>query len=337
MATILLASSLAVNASEIERPLIDGAPYIKPSRLVKVDGDRKLNLYCLGEGSPTIIFESGLTEPINNWGWVQPSIAKSTKACSYDRAGVGFSDPLTRPATSENIVDDLYRLLKTAKIQPPYVLVGHSTGGLSARLFAHTYPDEVVAMVLVDPSDENQVTESRKLNPSKTQSEWQSELNAFIQTQKDCLNQAKLGFVEGTEIHTKCKFEQYKQLSNAVQVATDQFQMRLPFWQAQVSELENFFLTSEEQLRKARRSFGDIPLIVLTESKVPPEEISTKARAEWQARYDLWKKLHVEQSKLSRRGIQKVVPGAGHHIMLDKPEAVEEAINQVLKMLDTKN
>ena len=99
---------------------INGLAYLQASRLVEVEPGRRLNLYCICEGSPTVIFESGLTEPINNWAWVQPTIARSNKSCAYDRAGVGFSDPISRPSTSVNLVNDLHKLLQAAKINPPY-------------------------------------------------------------------------------------------------------------------------------------------------------------------------------------------------------------------------
>lgn len=331
---IQVMASPIVYSKESPRDLIKGSAYTKPSNLVDVENGRRLNLYCLGKGSPTVIFESGLTEPINNWGFVQPSIAQTTRACSYDRAGVGFSDPLTRPATSINIVEDLHRMLLAENIKPPYVLVGHSTGGLSARLFAHTYPGEVVGMVLIDPSDENQLQESRKLYPEKTDEQWQADISTFLQAQRDCLKQAEKGFVKGSEIEVACKFDQYQQLSEDVQKATHVFQMKLPFWQAQVSELESFYSTSAEQLRKARQSFGTMPLIVLTETRVPPKNISTKQLKRWKSHYDLWKRFHINQANLSSRGIHEIVPNAGHHIQLDNPVAVERAVLRVLRMAD---
>lgn len=320
-------------AKEKDRPLIHGVAYTKASRLVEVESGRKLNLYCLGEGSPVVIFESGLTEPINNWGWVQPSVARTTKTCSYDRAGVGFSDPINRPSTSANIVDDLHRMLKAANINPPYVLVGHSAGGLSARLYAHTFPDEVVGMVLVDPSDENQVPESRKLYPEYSDEQWQADIDSFLQSQRDCMNGAKKGFSSNTALTKKCKFDPRKQLSNAVQKATNDFQNKFPYWQAQVSELESFYYKSAEQLRKARQSFGDMPLIVLTETRVAPENVSQEKLARWQSSYDLWKVFHVKQAKLSTRGVQETVPDTGHQIQLEKPEAVINAILKILQMI----
>jgi len=320
-------------AGESERALINGSAYTKASRLVEVEPGRRLNLYCIGEGSPTVIFESGLTEPINNWGWVQPLVARTTKACSYDRAGVGFSDPISRSSTAANIVDDLHTLLTGANIAPPYVLVGHSTGGLSTRLYAHTYPHDVVGMVLVDPSDENQVTESRKLYyPGETEKQRREQISAFLQTQKDCMNEAKNGFVSGTELAKRCEFDQYKQLSDSVQIATDDFQMKWPYWQAQVSELENFYYTSSEQLRSIRMSFGDMPLIVLTETRIPPRKASEDELALWKSSYKLWQSFHIRQARLSKRGIHEIVPGAGHHIPFDRPDVVENAILRVLKM-----
>ena len=153
--------------------VIDGVAYTQPQRMVEVERGRRLNLYCVGTGAPTVVFESGLGVTLSNWGFVQPEIAKNTRTCSYDRAGLGFSDPASRASNSENITDDLHRLLISAAIQPPYVLVGHSYGGLTARLYAYTYPAEVVGMVLVDPTTEDQVEAYRALDIKKrTAAQW---------------------------------------------------------------------------------------------------------------------------------------------------------------------
>jgi pimeloyl-ACP methyl ester carboxylesterase len=113
--------------------------------------NRRVHLRDLGEGSPAVIFESGLMSTVLTWQQIQPRLAKSTRVVSYDRPGLGWSDPGPEPRTASRIVDELHALLAEAKIPPPYVLVGHSFGGLTMPLFAARHPDDVCGVVLVDP------------------------------------------------------------------------------------------------------------------------------------------------------------------------------------------
>jgi len=128
----------------------DARRYLPPGRMVDVGGHR-LHLCCAGEGSRTVVMDSGLPGSSLSWSLVQPEVAKFTRVCSYDRAGLGWSDVGPTPRTSRRIVEELHRLLKKAEIEGPYVLVGHSFGAPNMRLYASKYPDEVAGMVLVDP------------------------------------------------------------------------------------------------------------------------------------------------------------------------------------------
>ena len=123
--------------------------YGRPSQLVDVDGFR-LNLYCVGSGSPAVVFDSGWEDWAPAWSTGQPQIAKWTRACSYDRAGAGFSDPGPLPRTSLRIAGELHTALHRAGIAGPYVLVGHAFAGDNARTFADLYMREVAGLVLVD-------------------------------------------------------------------------------------------------------------------------------------------------------------------------------------------
>jgi pimeloyl-ACP methyl ester carboxylesterase len=122
--------------------------YPLPGQLYDIAGIH-LHLYCTGSGSPAIILESGLGGPVVLWGRVQPEFAKNYRVCSYDRAGLGWSDSSPKPRTIQNIVDELHSLLSAAKIDEPYVLVGHSFGGYSVRVYAKKYPAKVLGLVLV--------------------------------------------------------------------------------------------------------------------------------------------------------------------------------------------
>jgi pimeloyl-ACP methyl ester carboxylesterase len=134
---------------------LDERAYPAPGLLVDAGGHR-LHLNCAGQGSPTVILESGLANRSADWDIVQPQIAAATRVCSYDRAGIGWSDSGPEPRDPWRIVTELHHLLQTANVPAPYVLTGHSFGGLYARMFAARYPEEVVGMVLVDSSHPDQ-------------------------------------------------------------------------------------------------------------------------------------------------------------------------------------
>ncbi len=162
----VLASPSAATAAEIsDHTVIESAAYTRAQQLVSVEEGRRLNLYCSGDGLPVVIFDSGLGDSAKAWGLVQPVIAQRTKACSYDRAGLGFSDPSAAAGTSENAVRDLHQLLIAAELPRPVILVGHSYGGMNVKLYAETFPSEVAGLVLVDPSHEDLGKETGELDP----------------------------------------------------------------------------------------------------------------------------------------------------------------------------
>ena len=122
------------------------------SQLIDVGDGRQLYLTCEGEGSPTIVMEAGGAGNSESWRLVQPEVAKFTRVCAYDRAGTGRSSSVPKRGTIQAIAEELHALLPTADFDPPYVLVGHSLGGIIVRQFATQYPEEIVGMVLVDSS-----------------------------------------------------------------------------------------------------------------------------------------------------------------------------------------
>jgi pimeloyl-ACP methyl ester carboxylesterase len=118
-------------------------------QLVAVNGT-SLHIQCTGQGGPTVILETGLGAWSSHWALIQPAVAEHTRVCSYDRAGLGWSDAGPSPRDARQIATELHALLQTAAVPGPYVLAGHSNGGLYARMFASLYPDEVVGLVLAD-------------------------------------------------------------------------------------------------------------------------------------------------------------------------------------------
>jgi pimeloyl-ACP methyl ester carboxylesterase len=136
--------------------------YTPPGQLIDVGGYR-LHLYCTGPanpGRPTVILEAGAGMASPGWAWVQSTIGATTRVCAYDRAGYGWSDPGPTPRDARQVVHELHTLLDRAAITGPYVLVGHSIGGMYVRVYTAQYPDEVAGLVLVDSSHPDQLTRS---------------------------------------------------------------------------------------------------------------------------------------------------------------------------------
>jgi pimeloyl-ACP methyl ester carboxylesterase len=137
---------------------IDRSTTAMPGHLVDVGGHR-LYVHCTGSGSPTVVLVSGLAETSVYWGgWIAPAVAQNTTVCAYDRAGQGWSDPPASPQDGAAVATDLHTLLDHAQIPGPYVIVGHSTGGAYARIFAARYPDQVAGMVLLDSQPNEALT-----------------------------------------------------------------------------------------------------------------------------------------------------------------------------------
>lgn len=147
----------------------DRRRYAIGGRWIDIGGRRRLYLVEKGSGYPTVLFEAGIAATHLNWFHIQEPVSRFATTVSYDRGGLGWSSPCRTPRTPANIATELHRLLDGARIKPPYILVGHSFGGLVMRRFALDYPEEVTGMVLVDPM---RCEEWPPLNPGR-----QSELN----------------------------------------------------------------------------------------------------------------------------------------------------------------
>jgi pimeloyl-ACP methyl ester carboxylesterase len=134
-------------------------------------GGRRLFLDCAGHGQPTVVLDAGMGRTSETWSLAQPAVASFTRVCAYDRAGLGRSDPAPRPRTCADAVADLDALLTGAAVPGPYVLVGHSFGGLIARLYAHTHRDRVAGLVLVDAPHPDYPARALDLLPPETPGE----------------------------------------------------------------------------------------------------------------------------------------------------------------------
>src|SRR6188472_3223117 len=129
-----------------------------PGQLVDIGGYR-LHLWCTGSGTPAVILDNGLGGSSAGWGFVQPDVARFTRVCSYDRAGMGYSDPGPSPRTARRIASELNELLARSGMPGPVVLVGESIAGFTVRVFASDHPERAAGLVLVDASHEDQAHE----------------------------------------------------------------------------------------------------------------------------------------------------------------------------------
>ena len=246
---------------------IDADVYTKPATLVSVGSHRRLNLYCVGEGQPTVVLEAGAASSMVVWGFVQPRVAERTRVCSYDRAGMGFSDQADRPSDASNIVEDLHSLLLNAHEAPPYLLAAHSSGALYARLYAARYPDEVVGFVLVDPASEYGSDAYRSVDPRRRSAkDWHDQVEAKEQPAlRRCVLAAERDTLKrGSAEWKQCIDEPAPVFSDRVQAAIERFEAGEGYQRAALSEDEEF-ATSESELRESSNRFvGMAPLIVLT-------------------------------------------------------------------------
>jgi pimeloyl-ACP methyl ester carboxylesterase len=319
----------AAHAAATDDADLRDAPYAQVQRLVDVDHGRRLNLYCLGTGSPTVVFDAGLGGDTSSWDTVQAAVAQHTQACAYDRAGLGFSDPATRPNTSANAVDDLQRLLPAAGIKPPYILVGHSAGGLNMRLFAYEHEAEVAGMVLVDPSHEDEEPDALQILDQAARAKQEQADAEQLEKKSQCVVAAESRrLVRGSPLYIQCIPGTEPHWSDAMNRAMARRNARPSYQRATYSELKNFDTESADELRTARHNLGDMPLIVLTSAPRPPKP--GQSQAERERLNVLWETLHDQIAAESTRGASFIVLGAGHFIQWDKPQAVVDAILKVL-------
>jgi pimeloyl-ACP methyl ester carboxylesterase len=278
-------------------------------RRIDVGGFR-MHVDCSGQGSPTVILDSGLGDTYISWRKVQPQIAKFARVCSYDRAGLGYSDSSSQPRTSKVIAEELHALLHAANIAPPYVLVGHSMGGYDVRLYASLYRNEVAGMVLVDASHPDQ---ENRLPPELKNMEgsWLREAEFLEYTMPFGLPRL-LGFCE-------------------VDPGQRAAECNLHSASEGVAEMKAFPESAAETA--ATGSLGDLPLAVLSHD---PEKPSADLPADLaKPTNDAWEKMQEELSHLSTRGTQTIAKNSAHYIQLDRPDLVIDAVRSIVEQART--
>jgi len=339
LATLFCLFSTPAIAATDGSAVIDNPAYTHAQQLVEVAPGRRLNLYCVGSGSPTVIFEAGSGNEAGTWGFVQPVIGAHARACSYERAGLGFSDPANRPGTAANAVDDLHLLLAAAGIKPPYVLVGHSYGGMIVRLYADMYPKDVAGMVLVDTANEDWPASYWKVDPE--QHSWQqswdeifSEHSKSVLEDQKCIEAARTkALKKESALYDQCVPPAFPTFGKALNDAYGKVHLSPAFQAASLSEEAQMYATSADQVRAARRWYGDMPLIVLVQSypKILPKNVPPgETQAHWDALMHVNAAFDDQMAALSKKGEVRAIENTMHYIQLQQPEAVSKAVLDVL-------
>ncbi len=294
----------------------DAAKYPPPGKLVDVGG-YGLHLYEMDsdrQEGPTVVFEAGMGCSCLDWCKVQPEVAKFARAVSYDRAGLGWSDSGPNPRTSKQMVAELHTLLTNANIPKPYILVGHSFGGLNARLYADTYPQEVAGMVFVDTSHENQTSVLALAKEVKQEERLVTFLTAT----------APFGLIRLIVVSGQSP------LKNMHYPATIVPRLKALWSQTRFTSMGHQemlnFETSAAQVRTSRHSYGALPLIVLTQQQ--KTEFSSSDEQQIQ---DAWQGFQRDLASLSSNSTHIIAEQSTHYIQLDQPELVISAIQSVMQ------
>lgn len=282
--------------------LLDKKHYKTPSgKLVSV-GEHKLHIIIMGEretGKPAIVMDAGVGNNSLDWQIVQPKLAEFSQAISYDRAGYGWSDIGQAPRSTERIVEELHTLLHNAGIEPPYLLVGHSFGGIHVRLFAEKYPEETVGLVLVDSSHPEMIAQ-RNTKPE-------------LRRLKNVQHFQRIGLVR---MMLKRSLYQTNHLSE----------------EAKKQYLAFNLLNSSNTIREAEPLFRDgidlpksvdIPITIV--SRVKDEEISGERK---------WSEYQHKLSELSPQAKHIHAETINHWIALTEPDTVVNAIREMYENLN---
>ena len=283
--------------SETSAEAADANAYPPPGQMVDVGGYR-LHIRCTGTGSPTVVIESGLGDFSATWGWVQPEVAKTTRVCSYDRAGMGWSEASPEPRTAREFAIELHTLLANANEPGPYVLVGHSLGGYTVRVYANDYPDEVIGVVLIDPQNLSVSGAAAPKPAPKPGANSLPSIMARIGLAR--LLKGPLGSVRDLPAGDKEAYTASAVTPRSAQTFLD--------------ELKG--MSEGGAQARAVTTLGALPLIVLSRGKDMDAE-----SAESQARY----------LQLSQDNLHLVADQSGHSIMIDQPEA---AVAAIVKMVE---
>jgi pimeloyl-ACP methyl ester carboxylesterase len=321
-------------STAIDRTIL---PYASTENSARLPDGRTIHLVCMGRGSPVVILTAGGSGWSVNWAKVQPAIAAKTRVCSWDPAGLGLSSPSSQPQTSDNLTSDLQAALKARGIDGPYVMVGHSLGAYPSLLFADRQPSRVVGMVLVDPALPDQAAIFDRITPA--QSAWLKSLPSPVPFLEKCAAALRSGAVHpgGADPDGCLRAPDWPpDWPTGFRAALNQNYVGAPpaTTAAALDTIASSMRSADQDSRiviNPARNYRDMPLIVLTASEfsVPPG-FPAAAKAEIPAEQAAWRRGHQAYAALSTRGVERVVPNSTHEMLDGTPQAVVDAIGQVV-------
>jgi pimeloyl-ACP methyl ester carboxylesterase len=274
-------------------------------------GGRTLNIYCTGEGSPTVIFVSGRTAPGYVWTPTQRGVSTFARACWYDRADIGWSDPGPDPAWADTAARDLHLLLQNAGVRPPLVLVGHSFGGHIIRMYHQAYPGEASGMVFVDAALEDAGTIQGM--PHRERPPIARSVILGLSTVLGRLGMMRFLASDPGPSPKHWSASEWDILTRLRR------QRNIALADAKVGPGR-----ASDDLVRPTTGIEEMPLIVLTQgNQSSPSSASPGVLRGW---VDVQRRL----AERSRRGGQVLVPNSGHGIPVEAPDAVITAVREIV-------
>jgi len=293
---------------------IDAKKYPPIGKLVDVGG-YNVHLHTTGSGGPTVVLDAGMGCNVLGWSLVQPEITKFTRVVSFDRPGNGWSDESPLERTSQNIVTELHVALHKAGIQGPYILVGHSFGGLNACLFARLYPNEVAGVILVDSSHENQMEKIPMPQMNHTMMMLASRLGVVrLFTHLPVYKKGVAVFPE--------------QIQNPLLA-----QLRTTKFMRTVLRESSQFKTSCDQLKAAGGHLGDKPLTVISAIKATSVEGSGLTQEQIDAIHIPFKELQKDLATKSTQGKQIFAEESDHMVPFNQPRIIVDSVKEMVDSL----
>ena len=334
VATFLIsvfASPLSAAVPVEQMPL---SAYEHAQTLVRLPDGRRINLLCTGQGSPTVVLEAGGGDDNLTYRVLQAHVAHFTRVCSYDRAGMGFSDSSSHPSSAEYVLQDLHELLRQADIPLPIVLVGHSDGGLYSSMYASHWPNDVAGMVLIDPfqvgGEENA---ERVLTPAQLKA-WLTDDQKDIAQARKCLALAQSGELRHQpQKHRDC-LDEPANPDPALHRLLDEQMARPGDAAANLSQLLDTYPPAEGGMSPAEKlairtplKMGNKPLIILDATH---EQFESGQDQQDHLLLAMWQAQDAAIAT-STRGRRIIVDGSSHYIHQERPELVAQAIHDVLE------
>lgn len=299
---------------------LDG--YAKPGELVAVGTGRKLNMRCSGHGAPAVVLESGNMADSMAWFKVQPEIAQFARVCAYDRAGTGFSDGGPLPRSLDANADDLAALIAAAHIATPVILVGHSYGTNVVRRVAEKHPNDVAALVLLDPPPQNVGEFSPEFDKADD-----ADRVAGEAMMRQCAKGAENAQLDAPPPELKtCLRGPNPEYSDALNAAQHASKIRPAFWKTIISISESNGAMYKQPVPKTE-SHGAIPLFIL-QPDAPFDDAPPEIRKSLEAARQ---KTQDAIAATSTRGIIIPIAKSTHDVQFDQPQAVVNTVRAAIE------